>query len=100
MVTPLREQPGGLRAGDIVVAVDGASMESWAAALADPTAQRPHWRFGQTVTYSVLRHGAPLDLRVTLGSYPLDAVWQEDWSTLVFALMFALIAGYVVLRRP
>ena len=45
VVTPLRERPGGLRAGDVVVALDGVSMESWAQALADPTAARPHWRF-------------------------------------------------------
>ena len=100
VVTPLREQPGGLRAGDIVVAVDGVSMESWAQALLDPTMTRPHWHFGQTVTYSVLRDGTPLDVPVTLGSYPLDAIWQEDWSTIVFALVFALIALYIVLRRP
>jgi signal transduction histidine kinase len=100
VVTPLRERPGGLRAGDVVVALDGVSMESWSQALADPTVARPHWRFGQTVTYSVLRNGAPQDVPVTLGSYPLDAIWQEDWSTIVFALVFALIAFYIVLRRP
>ena len=84
----------------MVVAVDGVSMESWAQALLDPTVSRPHWRFGQTVTYSVLRDGTPVDVPVTLGSYPLDAIWQEDWSTIVFALVFALIALYIVLRRP
>ena len=92
VVTPLREQPGGLRAGDIVVAVDGVSIESWAQALADPTVARPQWRFGQTITYSVLRDGTTLDVPVTLGAYPLDAIWQEGWSTIVFALVFALIA--------
>ena len=100
VVTPLREQSSGLRAGDVVVAVDGVSMKTWAQALLDPTVSRPHWRFGQTVTYSVLRDGTPVDVPVTLGSYPLDAIWQEDWSTIVFALVFALIALYTALRRP
>ena len=76
------------------------SMKTWAQALLDPTVSRPHWRFGQTVTYSVLRDGTPVDVPVTLGSYPLDAIWQEDWSTIVFALVFALIALYTALRRP
>ena len=87
-------------AGDVVVAVDGVSMETWAQALLDPTVSRPHWRFGQTVTYSVLRDGTPVDVPVTLGSYPLDAIWQEDWSTIVFALVFALIALYIVVAPP
>ncbi|HEV8192666.1 MAG TPA: histidine kinase [Ktedonobacterales bacterium] len=100
VVTPLREQPGGLRPGDVVVAVDGVHMESWAQALFEPTAVRPQWQFGQTVTYSVLRDGAPLDVPVTLGAYPLDGIWGEDWSTIIFALVFALIAFYIVLRRP
>ena len=52
------------------------------------------------VTYSVLRDGTPVDVPVTLGSYPLDAIWQEGWSTIVFALVFALIALYTALRRP
>ncbi len=100
VVTALREQPGGLQSGDVVVAVDGVSMETWAQALVDPTVSRPYRRFGQTVTYSVLRDGAPVEVPVTLSAYPLDAIWQEDWSTIVFALVFALIALYIVLRRP
>ena len=46
-VTVLRAQPGGLRTGDVVVAVDGASMESWAQALANPTTARPQWHAGR-----------------------------------------------------
>lgn len=99
-VTVLRSQPDGLRTGDVVVAVDGTSVESWAQALNNPTAARPHWHVGQVVTYTVERLGVTMDVPVTLGSYPMDAVWQEGWSTIVFALVFALIALYVALRRP
>ncbi len=100
VVTVLREQPGGLRTGDVVVAVDGTSLESWAQALDDPTASRPTWRYGQAVTYTVQRDGQQMDVPVTLGSYPLDAIWQEDWSTILFAVVFELVALYIVLRRP
>src|SRR5262249_36190511 len=99
-VTVLRPQPGGLRTGDVVVAVAGTSMESWAQALANPTTARPQWHVGQVVTYIVERGGVTLDVPVALGSYPMDAVWNEGWSPIVFALVFALIALYVVLRRP
>jgi len=99
-VTVLRAQPDGLRTGDVVVAVDGKSVESWAQALTNPTTARPHWHAGQVVTYTVERGGVTMDVPVTLGSYPVDAVWQEGWSTIIFALVFALIALYVALRRP
>src|SRR5262245_63565990 len=56
-VTPLRAQPGGLRTGDVVVAVGGRSLEAWAQALLDPTLPRPQWHLGQTVTYTVVRDG-------------------------------------------
>ncbi len=99
-VTVLRAQPGGLRSGDIVTAIDGKSLESWAYALVNPSASRPDWRFGQVVTYTVERSGVTMDVPVTLASYPLDGVWREGWSTIIFALVFVLIALYIVLRRP
>jgi signal transduction histidine kinase len=99
-VTVLQDQPGGLRTGDIVVAIEGKSLESWAYALTDPSIQRPQWHLGQVVTYTVERSGATMDIPVTLDSYPLEGVWREGWSTIIFALVFAFIALYIVLRRP
>jgi signal transduction histidine kinase len=99
-VTVLHTQPSGLRSGDVVIAVDGQGINSWARALADPTAQRPQWRTGQVVTYTVARDGATVDVPVTLIPYPLGDVWQEGWSTIIFALVFEFIALYAVARRP
>ena len=99
-VTVLRDQPDGLRSGDIVVAVDGKSLESWAYALTDPSINRPQWHVGQIVTYTVERGGVTMDVPVTLRPYPLDTIWQQGWSTIIFALVFAFIALYIVLRRP
>ena len=100
VITTLRAQPGGLRTGDLVVAVEGSSLESWAEELVNPTLQRPSWHVGQTITYTVVRDGATLDVPVTLIDYPLDAIWQRGWSTILFALVFEFIALYIVLRRP
>src|SRR5438128_378165 len=57
VVTPLVAQSGGLRQGDVVIAAGGRSLESWAEALFRSGAPYPQWRFGQTVTYAVLRDG-------------------------------------------
>ncbi len=100
IVTPIQEQPGGLRQGDVVVAVAGRSMESWAQELFQPGAPRPHWQFGQTVTYTVVRSGHHLDVPVTLGPYPLGAILIHEWSTVLFALVFLFVAIFVFLLRP
>lgn len=100
VVTVLRQQADGLRDGDIVVAVDGKSTESWAHALFDPNVARPQWHVGQVVTYTVERDGVTMNVPVTLIPYPLDIVWNEGWSTIIFALVFEFIALYVVARRP
>ncbi|WIG59972.1 MAG: Two-component system sensor histidine kinase [Ktedonobacterales bacterium] len=100
LITLLRQQPDGLRSGDLVVAVDGTSMESWAQSLLDPSVSRPQWQAGHTITYTVVRDGVTMDLPITLRPYPMDAIWQEGWSTILYALVFAFIALYIVLRRP
>src|SRR5689334_14036383 len=57
VVMPLEETLGGLHKGDIVIAVAGQSVESWAKMLVRPDVPRPDWQFGQTVVYTVLRNG-------------------------------------------
>src|SRR5437762_1413226 len=48
-VTPLYEQPEGIHRGDVVVAVEGESLENWAQSLFRPDVMRPEWNIGQTV---------------------------------------------------
>jgi hypothetical protein len=100
VVTPLVAQPGGLQAGDVVVAVEGRSLESWALALFDPGDARSEWRIGQTVTYTVRRDGDVLDVPITLQPYPLGAALAPFWSLVVFILATQFIALFVFLRRP
>ncbi len=47
VLTPLRVQANGLRPGDVLVAVNGTSVESWAKRLFDLRVSRPQWHFGQ-----------------------------------------------------
>jgi two-component system, NarL family, sensor kinase len=97
VITPL--QPGRLRQGDIVVAVEGKSMESWAQGLFEVGLARPQWHVGQTITYTVLRNGRSLDVPVTLEPYPLGAIVVEEWSTILYAMVFLLVAAFVFLLR-
>ncbi|GHO81335.1 hypothetical protein KSD_91060 [Ktedonobacter sp. SOSP1-85] len=98
VVTPL--QPGGLRQGDIVVAVEGKSMEAWAQGLFEFRVARPQWHAGQTITYTVLRNGHARYVPVTLGPYPLSTIVLQEWSTILYALVFFLVAAFVLLLRP
>jgi len=99
VVTPLVDQPHGLQKGDVVLAVNGQSLETWAQALFQPGIQRPDWQFGETITYTVVRDGIRLEVPVTLGRYPLEAVLSHGWGTILFALIAQLIGTYVFLRR-
>ncbi|MDQ4077601.1 MAG: hypothetical protein M3220_15310 [Chloroflexota bacterium] len=100
VVTALGEQPGGLREGDLVVAAAGRRMEEWAQAFFEPGAPRPRWQVGQSVSYTVLRDGRPVELEVTLSRYHLSAVLTRNWSTILFAFVSQIVATFVFLRRP
>ena len=93
-------QASGLRPGDVLVAVNGTSVESWAKRLFDLRVSRPQWHFGQTVTYTVVRQGHHLNIPITLGRYPLGGILLEDWGTILYALVTLLVAVFVFLYRP
>jgi hypothetical protein len=100
VLTPLRVQASGLRPGDVLVAVNGTSVESWAKRLFDLRVSRPQWHFGQIVTYTVVRQGHQLNIPVSLGRYPLSGILLEDWGTILYALVTLLVAMFVFLNRP
>jgi two-component system, NarL family, sensor kinase len=100
IVTPMKEQSSGLQQGDVVVAVEGSSIESWTQALLEPGLARPQWHVGQTITYTVVRNGHRLNVPVTLEPYPLGAILTHEWSTVLFALVFLFVATFVFLLRP
>jgi two-component system, NarL family, sensor kinase len=99
-VSVLRPQPGGLETGDIVTAVDGRSMESWAQALFSPGTERPEWQHGDVVSYTVNRSGQIQEIEIVLGEYPLMNVLSRNWGTILFAVVFQIVATYIFIRRP
>jgi two-component system, NarL family, sensor kinase len=99
-ISLLRPQPGGLENGDIITAIDGRSMEAWAQALFAAGANRPEWQPGDTVTYTVNRNGEVQEIEVVLGSYPLGEVLGRNWGTILFAVVFQIVATFIFIRRP
>ncbi len=99
-VSVLEDRPGGLQSGDVVVAVEGRSIEAWVRLMLDPGAARPRWQEGQGVSYTVRRDGRLQTLSPPLGTYPWANALARDWSTILFALAAEVVAGYVFLRRP
>jgi two-component system NarL family sensor kinase len=98
VVTSITEVPGGLRTGDRIIAVEGRSMVEWMQARFQLDA--PQWRIGQTVTYTVLRAGRVVSIPLTLGPYPLGALVQHIWSSLLFLLAAQLVGTFVFVLRP
>lgn len=100
IVVPLQDKPDGLQAGDIVTAIDGQPLESYARMLFDLGAPRPQWQTGQTLRYSIIRDGHPIDLPIMLSAYPLAAVLLHEWGTVLFALVSQFVTLYVFVNRP
>ena len=103
VVTPLEPRPGGLRAGGVVTAIEGRSLESWTQALFNPiNSDAPHPRpyTGQHLTYTVLRGGESIQVDVVLGPYPLWANLTAAWGTIIFGVALGLLGAFVFVRRP
>jgi hypothetical protein len=99
VVAPLTTQPRGLHAGDIVVAINGRSLESWSSSLFQPGAAMLRTTIGQQAIYTVIRNHRRLDVPVVLGAYPLGAAVSANWGMLIFVVVFILVGLYVYMRR-
>lgn len=100
VVTPLEPRSDGLHDGDVVIAIDGRSLESWAQALFDPRAPQVRPFMGQRITYTVLRAGKPIQVVVLLGQYPIWTNLRADWGTIIFGIALGLVGAFVFVRRP
>ncbi len=99
IVTPLVDQPEGLQKGDVVLAVNGQSLETWAQVLFQPGLPRPDWQLGELVLYTVRRDERLVEVQVTLRRYPLGTILSLEWGTILFAVLSQLVGTYVFLRR-
>ncbi len=89
-----------LQENDVVLAVDGRSIELLTRALADFSQPAPQWAFGQTVVYTIRRDGEQLDVPIQLRTYPLGAALAREWGAVVAAIVLQLTMGFVFFKRP
>lgn len=88
----------GLRAGDVVIAVDGVSLDRW---LAHSSPRRPPLAAGTALTYRVRRNGAVLNVPIRLvGSDPVWARLRHQGGIGLAAVALVLLGGFTVTRRP
>jgi len=97
LIEPIDPPQPGLRAGDEVQAVDGRSMEAWADSLLDPSLARPA---GGAVDYEVARGDGRVSTTVTWARPGVGGTLVEGWSLAVLSLGLAVIAAFVLARRP
>jgi hypothetical protein len=93
----------GLQENDVVIAIDGRSVESLARALADFGQPAPQWAFGQTVVYTIQRDREQLEVPIQLRTYPLGAaVWhfpRNEPANIIMNLVIAGLVGFVAFGR-
>jgi two-component system NarL family sensor kinase len=87
-----------LRAGDVVIAVDGVSLDRW---LAHSSPPRPPLAAGTALTYRVRRRGVVLNVPVRLaGSDPIWARLRHQGAIGLAAAALVLLGGFTVRQRP
>lgn len=99
-IAPIGPGTSPLHGGDLVVSVDARPMAAIVGDLFDPRAPRPARASGDVVVYGVVRDGSLTDVTVPLRGFPLAAVVRANWGTIVFALVYLIVASFVYLRRP
>lgn len=88
----------GLRAGDVVVAVDGVSLDRW---LARSPPRRPPLAAGTALVYRVRRDGGTLDVPIRLaGSDPIWPRLRRQGAIGLAAVALVFLGGFAVARRP
>lgn len=99
ILRPLNPGSTGLRNGDLLLELEGRSVDAWlahAVSLSPPTDLTEV----SALTFTVERQGAQHELRVPLGPYPLWDAFLENWSTYLYLIYLEAISVLVFLRRP
>lgn len=99
-VAPLPGATTELRAGDVVVAIDGRPVADWAGSWLDPAVTRPNVAVEIPIRLEVRRDGGSRELAVRLIQYPIGAAVSANWGTLTFVFVLLAVAVVVFWLRP
>lgn len=100
VVTPLEAGRNPLLPGDVVIAVEGRSLEAWAQAIFHLGFPQQARTTGRALAYTVLRDGRQIDLAIAPLPYPMVAILARNWSTLLFTFCTQFVMTLVFLLRP
>ncbi len=89
-----------LQDGDLVTAVDGIPMIIWGEMLWHPGSWQSRWERGEVIPYKLIRQGQQIDIRVVLGKQPVRAIFLNNWSVLLFTVVFQLVAIFILFQKP
>jgi len=92
----IEERPGGLQTGDVIIRIEGHSIEEWLRGLPSES----EWRAGGIVTYEILRDGQPLSVQIQLAPISFQAVLARWGSQMLVVLCFFIIGSIIFWRRP
>ncbi|HET9344866.1 MAG TPA: sensor histidine kinase [Candidatus Limnocylindrales bacterium] len=88
------------RAGDLVVAMDGRSMEQWVESAIPFATGGAVPEAGPTVTFDVLRDGQRAVLEVTLQPYPIGALGAVPTGLVLYGAAALALAVVLIVQRP
>ena len=97
-IDPIDAPAAGLASGDLIVAVDGQSVDAWLGISTDRSAPRPDP--GVAMPYTVVTDGEPQRVDVTWTAPALGATLLAGWSVVLFSVSSVAIAAFVFARRP
>jgi hypothetical protein len=90
----------GLQENDLLVAINGESLESLIERLFAREMVSQGWKVGQHVEYQVIRDGKELTISVQLSAQPFGAILAAHWGVLLYAAITQLLVVFVYLHRP
>ena len=95
------DQPaGGLAPADVVTTVARRPLGAWLDGAVDLGLDRSDVGGSAAIIYGVRRAGAALEVPVTLARHDVTGILLDNWSVLLFTVVFQVVAAYVLWRRP
>ena len=100
VLSPVGDGPNPIQDGDVLVAIQGTSVETWARQLLNFDLPRPRWSLGDRVRYTIRRNGSLQEVDVTLRPYPLAAFIASQWGVFVTFSFFLAVMAFLYFKRP